>query len=98
MAQTARMYPDRARRFPITVPLQFRKTGMSHWTKGTTVNISRTGILFEAEELPAADSLLDIIVDFPTKSKLECHGSVVRVQKDSAIAVQIHHPNLYHQA
>jgi len=97
MAMTAQLLPDRARRFPITVPLQFRKTGMSHWLKGKTVNISRSGILFEADEMPAADSLIDIIVDFPTDSKLECHGLVVRTEGKSRIAVQIHHPNLYHQ-
>ncbi len=97
MAQTACKLEDRAQRFPIVVPIQYRKSGMSHWLKGKTVNISRTGILFKADEKPAAETLLDIVVEFPSDSKLECHGSVVRVEK-SLIAVEIHHPNLYHHA
>ena len=55
MAQTAR-----AERFPLSVPLRFRKNATSHWLEGRTMNLSRTDILFKADEALPADSLLEI--------------------------------------
>jgi hypothetical protein len=63
---------DRAQRFPIAVPIHFRKSGMPHWVQERTVNISRTGIVFHAEEDIPAMPLLDVRVDFPARASLDC--------------------------
>ena len=86
-----------AERFPLIVPLRFRKSGTSYWLEGRTMNLSRTGILFKADEALPADSLLEIRVELYADSMLECHGYVVRTER-SLIAVQMRHPNLCHQA
>jgi hypothetical protein len=95
MTESSHAFPDRARRFPISVPLHYRKSGMSHWLDARTVNISRTGILFRTEEKIPEKSFLDIRVDFPTQSALECHCTVVRTEA-TLVAVHITHPQLVH--
>ena len=91
MSQTAR-----AERFPLSVPLRFRKNRTSHWLEGRTMNLSRTGILFKTDEALPADSLLEIRVELHANSMIECHGYVVRTER-SLIAVHMRHPNLRHQ-
>ena len=61
------------------------------------MNLSRTGILFKADEALPADSFLEIRVELHANSMLECHGDVVRTERP-LIAVQMCHPNLRHQA
>ena len=95
MGNTAHALSDRAQRFTMTVPLHFRKRGMSHWLEAQTVNISRTGILFRTDETIPADTFLDVRVDFPTHSLLECECTVVRTEP-SLLAVQIQRHNLVH--
>jgi hypothetical protein len=95
MGSTARTVQDRAPRFPVTVPLSFRKSGMSHWIDGHTINISRTGILFRTEETIPQNSSLDIRVNFPTHPALECQCTVVRTDK-SLLAVHITRYNFTH--
>jgi hypothetical protein len=78
-----------------SVPLHFRKSGMSQWIDGQTVNISRTGILFSTEKAIPQDSGLDIRVDFPNHSALQRQCTVVRT--DAAfVAVHITHQHLVH--
>jgi hypothetical protein len=83
----------RAPRFPLRMPLQYQKSGVSHWFEGKTLNISRTGILFHADESVPKDATLDIRVEFPGKVTFSCQGSVVRTE-NSAFAVRIHRYNL----
>ena len=83
----------RAQRFPFRVPLQYRKSGDSNWHPCTTMNISRTGILFRAQEEIPPESVLDIQVNFPLQKVLYCHGTIVRSQKSSH-AVRIYHCQL----
>ncbi len=78
----------RARRYPLHFPVYFRKTGASDWQDGETVNISRTGILFQADSSLPDNSLLDIQVRMPARVTLSCQGSIVRVE-ESMVAVQI---------
>ncbi len=96
MAHAARTYPVRAPRFPLTVPVHFRASGMSQWLLGKTVNISRTGILFQTDQGIPTSSVLDIRVDLPAQSTISCQASVVRTEK-SMIAVQLRSPNLSRQ-
>ena len=42
--------PFRAPRFDLHLPLKYRLLGESGWREGTTENISRSGMLFQAEE------------------------------------------------
>ena len=85
----------RAQRFPVKVPLKYRHAGTSEWLDGRTVNISRTGILFDASEEIPLHSLLEMRIDFPLMSRLSCHASVVRAADLSTlVAVKIQNYNL----
>jgi hypothetical protein len=83
----------RARRFPLHFPVYYRKSGTPDWQDGETINISRTGILFQAGECVPANSLLDIEVRLPAHVILSCQGSIVRTE-ESMLAVQIHRYSL----
>jgi len=50
--------PFRARRFNLQLPLRYRPLGEKSWRPGTTENISRSGLLFQAQEAlhPAPNS------------------------------------------
>jgi hypothetical protein len=96
MAQTATELVARAHRSPLKIPLHYRKSGMDQWLDGRTINISRTGILFRAEESIPPNSVLDILVEFPSRAALTCQGTVVRTER-SASAVRIHHCGIIHQ-
>jgi hypothetical protein len=93
MASAAVPYPFRAQRFPLRVPLHYQKSGMTHWNEGRTLNISCTGILFQADESLPQNTMLDIRVDFPSRVTLSCQASVVRAE-DYALAVRIHRYHL----
>ena len=84
----------RAQRFSLQYPVHYRKIGAPHWQDGETINISRTGILFQACESLPTDSILDIEVHLPKKVTLFCQGSIVRAE-ESKLAVQIHRYDLY---
>ena len=95
MASAIDSYPLRAKRFPLQVPLHYQKVGVPQWFEGRTLNISRTGILFQADEPLPKDATLDIRVDFPANVTLSCQGSVIRTEND-AFAVRIHSYQLQH--
>ncbi len=73
---------SRATRFPLALPLRYRESGTIPWHKGSTVNISRTGILFQPErDLPLHTALEMRIEILPfSKMTLTCRGPVVRKQ------------------
>ncbi len=93
MASAVKMYSPRAQRFPMHLPMHYQRSGSPHWHDGRTVNISRTGILFQSDESLQQNAILEILVDLPTKVTLSCQGAVVR-SEESAFAVRIHHPQL----
>ena len=43
-------------RFPMHIPLHYRESGMPDWLDARTVNISRTGILIQSDEIPKPDT------------------------------------------
>jgi hypothetical protein len=96
MLQTAQSHVDRAQRFPLSIPLRYRKNGMPHWQDGRTINISRTGILFQTDETIPTSSVLDIRISFPLDGTLSCQGLIVRAG-ESQIAVKIHRYHLLHE-
>jgi len=87
----------RAERFPIRIPIKYRKEDLPDWHECKTVNISRTGILFQTDQALAIDCAPEILVQFPSAVTLSCQGSVVR-QADSDYAVRIHHCHMHSKA
>src|SRR2546425_575367 len=82
--------PFRAQRFNLHLPLKYRPLGEDDWREGTTENISRSGLLFRAEELLAPNAQLEINLVLPTEiaglsaAEVVCRGEIVRtVEPDS---------------
>jgi PAS domain S-box-containing protein len=76
--------PFRARRFNLHLPLRYRPLGEESWRPGTTENISRSGLLFQAQELLSPNALLEISLVLPAEiaglaaTEVICRGEVVR--------------------
>src|SRR5450755_2038921 len=76
--------PFRARRFNLQLPLRYRPLGEKSWRPGTTENISRSGLLFQAEELLHPNAQLEITLVLPPEiaglaaTEVICRGEVVR--------------------
>jgi PAS domain S-box-containing protein len=76
--------PFRATRFDLHLPLKYRLVGESGWREGTTENISRSGMLFQAEEPIAPNAQLEINLVLPAEiaglaaAEVVCRGEVVR--------------------
>jgi hypothetical protein len=89
MRSSEQMHTPRAQRYPFQISLQYRKLDLPDWHECKTVNISRTGILFETDQKLDPLTGLEINVHFPFLVKLSCQGSVVRAA-DSLCAIRIH--------
>ena len=76
--------PTRAQRFQLHLPLRYRRLGENDWHVGTTENISRSGMLFQADELLQPSSQLEINLVLPqeiaglSSTEVVCRGEVVR--------------------
>jgi hypothetical protein len=76
--------PFRAQRFQLHLPLRYRRLGEENWHEGTTENISRSGLLFEAEEMLQPSAQLEINLVLPAEiaglspTEVVCRGEVVR--------------------
>ena len=76
--------PSRAQRFHIHLPLRYRRLGEKNWHEGTTENISRSGMLFQADELLQPSVMLEINLVLPAEiaglsaTEVVCRGEVVR--------------------
>ena len=73
------------------MPLKYRPIGEEGWREGTTENISRSGMLFRAEEMLATNAQLEINLVLPAEiaglsaAEVVCRGEVVRsVEGDSS--------------
>jgi hypothetical protein len=82
----------RARRFPIQARLDYRQRGEKHWHHGTTINISRSGVLFQAECDLTRETVIEMKIVFPSEitggapAQVVCWGPVVRCVPPSASA------------
>jgi PAS domain S-box-containing protein len=80
----AKISPFRAPRFDLHLPLKYRMVGESNWRDGTTENISRSGMLFQAEESLSPSAQLEINLVLPAEiaglaaAEVVCRGEVVR--------------------
>ncbi len=76
--------PARAQRFHLHLPLRYRRLGEKDWHVGTTENISRSGMLFQADEVLQPNSQLEINLVLPqeiaglSSTEVVCRGEVVR--------------------
>jgi hypothetical protein len=76
--------PFRARRFNLHLPLRYRPLGEQSWRPGTTENISRSGLLFQAQEVLRPNMQLEISLVLPAEiaglaaTEVLCRGEVVR--------------------
>ncbi len=76
--------PTRAQRFQLHLPLRYRRLGEKDWHVGTTENISRSGMLFQADETLQPNSQLEINLVLPQEiaglsaTEVVCRGEVVR--------------------
>jgi PAS domain S-box-containing protein len=76
--------PTRAQRFQLHLPLRYRRLGEKVWHEGTTENISRSGMLFNADEELQPSSQLEINLVLPAEiaglsaTEVVCRGEVVR--------------------
>ncbi len=76
--------PFRARRFNLQLPLRYRPLGEKSWRPGTTENISRSGLLFQAQEALHPAAQLEISLVLPAEiaglasTEVICRGEIVR--------------------
>jgi hypothetical protein len=81
--------PARAERFQLHLPLRYRRIGEKQWHDGTTENISRSGLLFQADELLQPSAQLEINLVLPreiaglAETEVVCRGEVVRTIQPS---------------
>lgn len=100
----------RAKRFALQLPLKYRPLGEQNWHSGTTENISRSGMLFRAEELISPNVQLEINLVLPREiaglsdAEVVCRGEIVRAVESSgstmspAIAAKILQYHFQHGA
>ena len=101
-------YVARAPRFPIEAKMQYREGGDSAWHEGTTINISRSGVLFKSDRAIEPRKVLEMRIAFPpeftgdTDTGVLCWGPIVRQQPISeadetpAMAATIFHYRFQH--
>jgi hypothetical protein len=74
----------RARRLKVDLGLKYRQTGTEDWSEGKVVNISQTGLLFEAALALRHDADVELVLIMPEEitgqpnSRVLCQGYIVR--------------------
>jgi PAS domain S-box-containing protein len=83
----------RAQRFQLNLPLRYRRLGESQWHIGTTRNISRSGVLFQGDEMLQPTVQLEINLVLPAEiaglsdTEVICRGEVVRTIEPEGAAL-----------
>jgi PAS domain S-box-containing protein len=84
---------SRAQRFQLHLPLKYRRIDESLWHDGETKNISRSGLLFQAEDLLPPSAVLEINLVLPAEiaglspTEVVCRGEVVRTVQPAGEAM-----------
>jgi hypothetical protein len=73
----------RAPRYPIEVPVHYRRTGEPSWSDGRSINISASGLLFRVlERGPAPHNHVEVVMELsagtPGVADVRCIGRIVR--------------------
>jgi len=96
----------RAQRFELQIPLRYRAESEGDWHRGTTRNISRSGVLFQGENWAEPSTPLEMTLLLPRESGVEiaaevvCRGTVTRSERREIedggplIAIKISHYRL----
>jgi hypothetical protein len=69
--------------------VQYREGGEESWHEGTTINISRSGVLFSAAGPLEPQTVLEMRIAFPaeltgeSETNVVCWGPVVRIELPS---------------
>jgi len=96
----------RAQRFELQIPLRYRAGGEIDWHRGTTRNISRSGVLFQGEDWAEPRSHLELNLRLPRENGVDraaevaCRGTVTRSERGGndetghLIAISISHYRL----
>lgn len=83
---------DRATRFVMTLPMRYRCPGSSEWTSGSTVNISRSGVLFESDIALPPGTGLEILVELSNDNTalaaVRCSATVIRQEEERRFAAR----------
>ena len=91
--QPRELPPSRAQRFQLQLPLRYRRLGENHWHEGKTENISRSGMLFQADESLQPSVQLEINLVLPAEiaglssTEVVCRGEVVRTVEPNGKAL-----------
>lgn len=78
----------RALRFPLRLPLKYRIYGDATWRTGEVVNISATGVLFQASAEARKGVRIDVSIDLPGRphsmkgTRIVARGTIVRCFAD----------------
>jgi len=79
----------RASRFPLHLSVRYRRVGDPQWRQGKTENISRSGVLFRAQECVEIDQSVELRLELPVaapgrqRPEVSCRGRVVRTVSPS---------------
>ena len=93
-ATNSRIPSFRAQRFNLSLPLRYRLLGEHDWRAGTTENISRSGLLFRADEMLQPSVQLEINLVLPAEiaglsaAEVICRGEIVRTVKPESAGIQ----------
>jgi hypothetical protein len=80
----------RARRFELQIELRYRVNGASQWHKGTTKNISCSGVLFQGEDWAEPGTPLEMTLLLPSElgaerpAEVVCRGTVTRFERSGS--------------
>jgi hypothetical protein len=80
----------RATRYEMSAPLVYRCFGGGDWLSGRTVNVSRSGVLFQAAgPVLAAATRIEFILMLPSlglpgSARVQCQGQIVRYSSGPA--------------
>ena len=83
---------ERAQRYAIALPMRYRRVGEEAWAAGTTVNISRSGVLFEGERSMDREAAIELVLTMPVDvadgARVVARGVVVRAAAQGVAAVR----------
>ena len=78
----------RAERFPIVTPILWRPRLQDDWSKGTSVNASRSGLLFHTDHPPPVGTEVEVIIawsweaDVAEHADVKCSGRIARTDEN----------------
>ncbi len=84
---------ERSPRFPIEIPIRYRRVSEPVWHEGVTENVSRSGVLFHSSFALKARAKVQLDFALPLEvlghvaGRVTCRGCVVRVENGTGIRV-----------